>query len=151
MPTIKKWRNVRGTLVLECGLYPDGVWATEQRQYKNGEWIVTRKAIPEIVVQELKELFPSDDYMEYSFEMEICFTSSGYYDPGVLSGPPERCYPPEGDDERLLDEEVIVSFIGEEKTKRLSQKASEELFETFIDEIQEQELDDWDESPDDRY
>ena len=30
-------------------------------------------------------------------ELELDISASGYYDPGRLSGPPENCYPPEGD------------------------------------------------------
>ena len=35
-------------------------------------------------------------------ELEIEGTSSGYYDPGCISGPPENWYPEESDDERLI-------------------------------------------------
>jgi hypothetical protein len=50
-------------------------------------------------------------------EITIGFLSSGYYDPGKINGLPENCYPPEGEDERLIDEvrinignrEVIIS------------------------------------------
>jgi len=38
-----------------------------------------------------------------SSEVEIHFTCSGYNDPGRSYGPPENCYPPEGDEERELD------------------------------------------------
>lgn len=34
--------------------------------------------------------------------LEIDFTSSGYSDPGFISGPPEKCYPPEGEEERTV-------------------------------------------------
>ena len=32
-------------------------------------------------------------------EYEVEYDYEGYYDPGVCSGPVERCYPPEGDHE----------------------------------------------------
>jgi hypothetical protein len=35
-------------------------------------------------------------------ELEIEFVSSGYIDPGSIAGPPEKCYPPEGDEERTI-------------------------------------------------
>ena len=35
-----------------------------------------------------------DDYIEYEYEVEV--DSWEPYDPGVCSGPIERCYPPEG-------------------------------------------------------
>lgn len=51
-------------------------------------------------------------------ELELDISAKGYYDPGRLSGPPEDCYPPEGEleitsieldgkkwDGRLTDEE----------------------------------------------
>jgi len=34
--------------------------------------------------------------------------SSGYYDPGHCSGPPENCYPEESDDERII---TIVNAV----------------------------------------
>ena len=36
--------------------------------------------------------------------------SNGYYDPGKISGPPEDCYPQEGDDERTLTT-ILLSTI----------------------------------------
>lgn len=41
-----------------------------------------------------KRLIQEDFVIDYSV--------SGYYDPGYTSGPPENCYPPEGDEERNL-------------------------------------------------
>jgi hypothetical protein len=40
-------------------------------------------------------------------EMEIEWSYKGYEDPGVCSGPPERCYPPEGEDERTIEDVKI--------------------------------------------
>lgn len=34
--------------------------------------------------------------------LEIDFVSTGYSDPGFISGPPEKCYPPEGEEERTV-------------------------------------------------
>jgi hypothetical protein len=39
--------------------------------------------------------------------VEIEVTASGYYDPGVLDGPPERCYPPEGEITSVLMVEIV--------------------------------------------
>lgn len=42
--------------------------------------------------------------VEHSYEVEVYYTE---YDPGVCSGPVERCYPPEGGDcevQRVWDE-----------------------------------------------
>lgn len=41
-------------------------------------------------------------------EMEIQYDVKGYYDPGVLTGPPEYCYPPEGDEEREVTGSTII-------------------------------------------
>jgi len=55
-------------------------------------------------------------------EMEVNFLSSGYYDAGQTCGPPESCYPPEGEDERTLD----TIKIGD---KELPKELAEKLFE----------------------
>jgi len=36
-------------------------------------------------------------------ELIIDLRCSGYYDPGQFCGPPERCYPPEGADDREVE------------------------------------------------
>lgn len=48
-------------------------------------------------------------YLEFGFEFDF----SGYYDPGVCSGPVEHCYPPESDDERLITG-VVVAFMDQD-------------------------------------
>ena len=45
-------------------------------------------------------------------EVQIHFTSSGYYDPGKYSGWPENCYPEEQSDERLLESAEITASLG---------------------------------------
>jgi len=72
-------------------------------------------------------------------ELTIDARSSGYYDPGVLSGPPERCYPPEGDDERIVEGASIT--CGDRRIE-LSKEAAEKLFEMYETEIMECELPD---------
>ena len=44
--------------------------------------------------------------------VEIHFTACGYDDPGVCSGPPEVCYPPESDEERLIERVVLARGEG---------------------------------------
>jgi hypothetical protein len=73
-----------------------------------------------------------------SYELVIEFRSEGYYDPGVVSGPPERCYPPEGDDERSLDG---MTLTGEKGDMELSQETQEELFEYYRSEVEDVEID----------
>lgn len=133
----REWSNVPGNIYVECG-------------FVDGKLVDTSmNALPDIVAKELKELFPTaSDNDDTSFTLDIAFRSSGYYDPGKTYGPPENCYPPEGEDERLIDGQVVVSFVDAEKTKKLSKEASDELFSQFEDEIQKKELGDWDDEPD---
>ena len=46
---------------------------------------------------------------ELPLEITILFHLSGYHDPGCTYGPPENCYPSEGEDEQ----EIIGIKIGE--------------------------------------
>ena len=64
--------------------------------------------------------------------VEICFsyTSSGYYDSGKISGPPESCYPPEGEEELLLDRITIDHNV-------IEPKIADTLFEYYYDVIYE--------------
>jgi hypothetical protein len=61
---------------------------------------------------------PDERQSEY---VEIHFTSSGYDDPGVCSGPPEVCSPAESDEERLI--ERVVLYRGEAVPVKLPQAA----------------------------
>ena len=68
------------------------------------------------------------------------FLSSGYSDPGVCSGPVERCYPPEGDDERLPDGCAYLDFgldgrveLTLEQTERLAELLDGELYEADLE------------------
>jgi hypothetical protein len=137
-----EWKNVRGNVYVECA-------------FVNGKLVDTsNKALPEIVAKELRELFPmavGDNEEDTCFELDIEFMSSGYYDPGKIYGPPEDCYPPEGDDERELYNLVVASFHNagvNEKTQKLSKQASEELFNLYEQEVKDAELGDWDDGPD---
>jgi len=70
-------------------------------------------------------------------EVIIHFRSKGYYDPGKTSGPPERCYPPEGDDERTLDHVEITLMLpnGKEIKLRATEKTAQALFDAYKEEI----------------
>ena len=46
-------------------------------------------------------------------QLEVNFESSGYYDPGKYSGPPENCYPEEGDDERQVTDVTLLLDQGQ--------------------------------------
>ena len=133
----KEWKNIEGSIYIECG-------------FVNGKLIDshTDQELPQSLINELKENFEINELNDY-FEVEIPFTSSGFSDSGKLYGPPEKCYPPEYNDERLLDENCIVTFyylidkeMGWQKDFiNLSKEVSEELFELYYDEIMEKELD----------
>ena len=62
---------------------------------------------------------------------EVCITiqaeSTGYYDPGKISGSVETCYPPEGEDDRTVES---VVHITEEAEIELSEDDCS-LIETF--------------------
>jgi hypothetical protein len=73
-----------------------------------------------------------------SYELTIEFRSSGYYDPGVLSGPPEKCYPPEGDDDREM--EGVALSAENNKEVELTHAEQEEMFEIYRGGIEDVEL-----------
>lgn len=52
-------------------------------------------------IEHYKSLYSSGERLVQE-EFIIDYEVSGYYDPGYISGPPENCYPPEGDEERNL-------------------------------------------------
>lgn len=68
--------------------------------------------LPPVVVTILKTLGWGSRLGDLYVVM-VDFTSSGYYDPGQKFGPPERCYSPEGDEEREI-QEVTVTFVQED-------------------------------------
>jgi len=125
------WSNVPGTFPVELFI-------------ADGEVCDADDVVPEI-------LWPF--VMEDGCELIIEFRSSGYYDPGRTYGDPDDCYPPEGDDERLVDE--VYLFLDNEKIKlpRAILVTShnphsveeidlwDELFEHYSEAIQEVELD----------
>jgi len=51
---------------------------------------------------------PITEESDATFELVIEGTSSGYCDPGCTYGPPEKCYPPEGEDERTFDSIYVL-------------------------------------------
>lgn len=77
-------------------------------------------------------------------EIEAPFTSSGYSDPGRLSGPPEDCYPPEMEDERNPDGNATLYYTDAEGKAQhfdLTPEQTADLFEAYCEEIDEVELD----------
>ena len=118
----KTWTNVPGIFSIEVERF-NGIWHD-----MDGE------AMPDAVQKALADC--TDDY----YELVIGFRSSGYSDPGVLSGPPERCYPPEGEDERVLD------YVELDRGPKilLESDAAQPIFDAFEEDIIGMELDaDW--------
>ena len=63
-------------------------------------------------------------------EIDVEVTYQGYSDPGVVSGPVERCYPPEGEMEILS---VTVNGIEQVITDSQREKIEEEAWEHLED------------------
>ena len=119
----RQWKNVPGRVSAE--IIRDDYW------YDTGR---ITKVFPPSVSAELDAIIPQPwDAAEP--ELVIDFLSSGWYDPGKTTGPPERCYPPEGGDERLLDGAVTVTFDRNRQKRYLSKSSSEALFDLYEDEI----------------
>ena len=80
----RTWSHVGGSIACELAWADGKVWdITHDRELP--DWIA-----------------PWHDRIQDGDVLCIDFESSGYYDPGVCSGPPEKCFPPERDEERLV-------------------------------------------------
>ena len=89
---------------------------------------------------------PLTEESDATFELVIEGTSSGYYDPGRTYGPPEKCYPPEGEDERTFDCIYVLQHNDIQGVKSrikhdIPAQRKEDLFEQFCEQIQDIELD----------
>jgi hypothetical protein len=71
-------------------------------------------------------------------QLEIEFTSTGYCDPGKLSGPPEDCYPPEGDDERSL---VTIELSTTSYSVIIEGDLADKLFAKYASDVDDVEID----------
>jgi hypothetical protein len=151
-----RWSGVPGEYSVECGQAMDtGEWMTFQPE----------KPLPPVVVGEIKRLFPRWFFVRWwawiiswfdftiiddrPFEITLHWRSSGYYDPGRTYGDPYYCYPPEGEDERTLEYGEVEMWIGRGnvKRKKLSKAAAQAVFDLFVEEIHEEQLE---YDPDDR-
>jgi hypothetical protein len=94
MNKIKRWANTNGICVVS-GIYCGDSGTIEP--YMGDDW---SEEIVTIVANEAANMHALQSGDEV--ELVIRFTSNGYDDPGQLTGPPEDCYPPEGDDEREI-------------------------------------------------
>jgi len=64
--------------------------------------------------------------------IHINYRVKGYYDPGQMCGPPERCYPPEGDNEVLLDGVEMQSDDGRTRV-RLPRDKGQVVLDEYMD------------------
>lgn len=129
MGTIKSWNHVSGMLSCEM------CWA-------GGELCdVTHDSIMPAWMK------PWHDSIDDFDELVIMFESSGSYDSGVFSGPVEKCYPPEGDEDREVTEAWISKDGGRGEKISLA-KVLSELQEHYESEIDAADVD-WGPSDDD--
>ena len=126
------WSNVSGELAIE--LYANDGDAVDTIFDASDD-----KPVPAITPDMVPKI------QEDSYDLVIDFVSSGYYDSGRTSGPPENCYPPEGDEDRELVAAYLNHYVtidGTMVTTRieLSPEKMSELFNHFEDKINEVEL-----------
>jgi len=72
-------------------------------------------------------------------DLVLPFFSSGYSDPGQCSGPPERCYPPECDDERTFSECAYLDVMG--KHVKLTEAQTNLLLDLLDEQVHAVRLD----------
>lgn len=117
------WSNVPGTAIIEMNL-------------KDFDDEIKLAIITEIINMtgdlkiDLDNLWP--------VELEINFSSGGYYTSGRISGPPEDCYPPDSCDERALNS-IILHYGRHEQI--LNEELADELFDHFYETILDVDLD----------
>lgn len=124
-----QWSGVRGSLSLEA-------FKPGPRRLWEDSWNVV---LPKDIQDVLYDNLPSDaDYCEIA----TAFTSDGYFQPAQLYGPPEKCYPEEGGDERTLDEVILKPGLDGLEFPDVVPSAGEQhqIFEALIDEVNDAEL-----------
>lgn len=72
-------------------------------------------------------------------EVEIDYDVRGYYDPGCVSGPPENCYPPEGDEEREVTGGGII--FSEKAIFDIPEEFCNKIYDAFEEEINNKDFD----------
>lgn len=131
------WSNVSGELAIE--LYGNDGEAVDTIFDAHDDQPVP--AITPDMVPKIKE---------DSYDLVIEFLSSGYYDEGKTYGPPENCYPPEGEDERVPSRAYLIHYVNDypadspakllRREIELSSEKMNELFDHFQTRIEEVEL-----------
>ncbi len=114
MSRVKRWNNISGSCLVS-GIYCDNS-DDDDDIVKEG----LRNTIePEMgddwsepIVTAIHNVTANKYALEHGDEIELVidFLSNGYHDPGRCSGPPEDCYPPEGEDEREIEDAHIRHY-----------------------------------------
>lgn len=135
---MSRWSNVPGTASIDDICLRGGKWVRSRNVKRNLKWEHEVKPLPDEVQGALTAAFPTmteDD----GVVVEIEFSSSGYFAPGKLSGPPENCYPDEGEDERTLESLTVTDG---KNAVTLEGDVAEALFDHFYPEVEAVEVDD---------
>jgi len=105
MSKIRRWKDVPGCLIL------DNIYKVENKSpglssYYNSWLVYEGQTLYPPHISSLLAPYISDD--EY-IELVIHFRSSGYYDPGSIYGGPYGVgWPPESEDNRVLDYAALI-------------------------------------------
>jgi len=86
------------------------------------------------------------EFRGYDLEVEVTFYTPG--NPGVTSGPPENCYPPEAEeiDWKIKDDDnLAATFIYE------NDELHQELTQCILETIQQEQIDALEEEADNKY
>lgn len=141
--TYKKW-DVKSEYTLECDIEDDLVDLDHLNIYIIDD---DELELPDSTKTEIIKVF--QDNVEFvgqlgSIEVIIPFRCKGYYDSGRLYGPPEKCYPPEGDSEYSLYGNCELYLYNKEFVKMgkfvFSKGVSQELFDTFEQQIMNEDI-----------
>ena len=129
-----EWSGIPGHVIIEVDYEPGRGWAD-----------LDGRLFPYLV-----ECLLPHPAEEDAGTITIDFTSSGYYDPGKTSGLPENCYPPEGDDERTVEDATFSTIVCDDghwhdgSPVKLTAAALSELDGMYRDKIEDADDLDWD-------
>lgn len=151
MRATQDW-NIDAELQVECiieGFSPNmsrGEWELDVWNLSQDQQL-PREVSDVVETAIYRELLCGDErFDETPLDIFIRFNSRGYYDPGCTYGPPENCYPPEGDDERTLIE-VRMEYGDDSTNVPLTGEEQQAIFDGLQNIVDEYEI----EEPDDDY
>lgn len=90
----------------------------------------------------LVNLYKSGEREIEEVDLEIDYDVRGYYDPGRTYGPPEYCYPPEGDEEREITGSGIV--FSKEAIVDIPSEYYNKIYDVFEKEITDKDFESYD-------